>query len=530
MVDVRRSLAQRMRNPRFRIEDSGLYWIVAKRKDEQGKNVNPFEPFRPFPHQQLLNKKIFDEGARRILVPKARRMGFSTDINMCQFDSCLNNQDFHSRIVDMSEDDAKDKLVNRVTRAWDRLNENVETGLVLNSRSGKELAWSNGSRFTASISGRGGDAAQFLHVSELGPIDYKDPKRSSEIINGAFPAADGGIIVVESTAKGPQGNFKRLCDNAQEIPTEERTPDDWDVLFFGWWMDPRHVMHGSWKRITKEVHEYCDWVQKELDITISLPQRLWYQVTSDTVDEMKYEYPSLLQECWEAPVEGAIYADDINKARNAGRVSKYPYIKRVPVFTIWDLGGPRNTRCIMFQISGGEIRIIDAIAGGYDEVANINGPRDPSDWVEALYSRPWSYAKHILPHDGAITQYAGKTFQAELQAAGLTNVVPMERRQKNDHWQRINPTWTNFERFVFNTESPGVEVLLNHLSCYHTEKESDGISVKEVPKHDWSSHYAEAFSSIIEAEDRGYVSRHASFGLGQMAKRKPRIKKYNPYG
>lgn len=521
-----------MRDPRFRIEEADLYWIVSKTKDERGRNLSKFEPFKPFPHQKLLNQKIFGEGARRILVPKARRMGFSTDINITQLDLCLNNPDFHSRIVDMSEDDAKDKLVNRVTRAWHRLNESIETGInLVGSGSSKELSWTNGSRFTASISGRGGDAAQFLHVSELGPIDYKDPKRADEIIDGAFPAADGGIIVVESTAKGPTGHFKRLCDNAMAVQRDERTQDDWEVLFFAWWMDPRHTMEGRESRISKETHEYCEWVEAQQSINLNWKQRLWYHVTAETVGTMKYEYPSIITECWEAPIEGAIYAEDINKARSTERVGKFPYERRYPVYTIWDLGGPRNTRCIFFQLIQGEIRIIDAIAGGHDTTTGVDGPREPQDWADALRGRGYSYAKHILPHDGNTLHYAGKTFKDELMGAGIANVEFMERQTRNDPWARINPTWGIFDRFTFNTVNFGVETLLNHLSCYHTKTESDGQTVKEIPHHDWSSHYAEAFSAIVEAEERNFCSRHAgSANNSGRPKRKPQIRKYNPYG
>ena len=461
-------------------------------------------------------------------------MGFSTDINVCQLDGCLNNTDFHSRIVDMSEDDAKDKLVNRVQRSFRRLDEVLDTGLKVVSESGKEISWSNGSRFTASISGRGGDAAHFLHVSELGPIDYKDPKRANEIIDGAFPAADGGIIVVESTAKGPAGHFKRLCDNANAVPDEQRTVDDWEVLFFPWYEDPRHTRpNGHDSRVNKENTLYLNEAEKRLGIKFTVGQRVWYQMTSETVHEMRYEYPTFLEECWEAPIEGAIYADDINRSRAAKRVGRFPYVPRSPVFSIWDLGGPRNMRCILFQLLFGEIRIIDAVAGGFDPETRFEGPRIAQDWADWLSSRNYSYGAHILPHDGDIKQYGGHPFQKELALAGVQGSRCMERKEANNDWARINPTWANFDRFTFNTEAEGVDILIKHLSCYHTRKESDGVTTKERPHHDWSSHHAEAFSSIIEAEDRGFCKR--GMGTGQQGRsnrrnKKPGMAKYNPYG
>lgn len=500
----RDQLSESLKDPRFRLEKSGLYWIVTKKQDIRGRRKSDFEPFKPFDHQILLNKHLYDKGITRLLVPKARRMGFSTMINLAQLDSCLNNLDFHSRIVDMSEDDAKDKLVNRATKAWNQINDTIETGIETITHSGKELSWTNGSRFTASISGRGGDAAQFLHVSELGPIDFRDPARADEIVDGAFPAADGGIIVVESTAKGPQGHFKRLVDEALEVPKADRTQEDFWVLFFAWFDDPRHAISGNFDRIKPDTKKYLDDVERKAGVKLSPEQRLWYQITKARSKNIRYEYPSLLEECWEQPIEGAIYASKINRAREAGRLGQYRYDARYPVFTIWDLGAPQNTRCIMFQAIAAEIRIINAIAGGYDTNHKVMGPEDPSEWAKALNETGYNFNGHILPHDSKHKNSSGRTFYNDLADAGLKNLRIMAKRD-DAAWQRINSTLGAFDRFVFNTENPNVGVLINHLSCYHTETLSDGVTIKDIPKGDWASHYSDAFGAIMEAEERGFL-------------------------
>ena len=522
-------IAEKFKDPLWRLERSGLYWIVSKDKDEYGRDISKFEPFRPFHHQTRLFKKLYTDGCKRLLIPKARRMGFSTAINLSQFDFCLNEQDWHSRIVDQSESDAKDKLVNRVTKAWDYLDSKVQTGLTTLAKSGEEIKWSNGSRFTASISGRGSEAAHFLHVSELGPIDFKDAKRADEIIDGALPAADAGIQVIESTAKGPVGHFKRLVDQALAVPLEERTQYDWEVMFFAWHDDPRHTMVGKFTRVSHKVNEYLDYVQDKIGHKINEQQRIWYQVTSEKSNNVKYEYPSLLEECWEQPVEGAIYANDINEARGDGRVGKFPHDERLPVYTIWDLGAPDNMRCIFFQQLMGEIRVIDAQMGGYDEMSKIDGPRTPGDWAEVLRERRYGYASHIMPHDGNIKQYGGTTFKTDLEKAGIRDIKIMEKRGK-DPWQRIRSTRGAIKRFVFNTQSPGVDILLKHLSAYHTKTEHDGITIQELPHHNWASHYADAFSSIVEAIDRAFTGGNSGYG-GNRKKRqnKPRLKAYSSY-
>jgi hypothetical protein len=520
-------IEKKFADPLFRVEESGWYHIVTK-EVINGKHVARWRKFEPFEHQRLLNRRVIRDGWRRILVPKARRMGFSTDINMLQFDACLNNPNYHSKIVDQSQADATDKLVNRIQRAWQHMDDNYDMrGLKCVGKNQSEIKWSNGSMFTADTSGRGGSAVQFLHVSELGPIDFEDPKRADEIIDGAFPAADGGIIVVESTAKGPVGHFKRLCDAAMEINEEERTEEDFRVMFFAWHDDPRHSMEGRFSRVSQKTHDYCDYVQNEIGRDITDAQRLWYHVTSERVGNVKYEYPSLLSECWEQPVDGAIYADLVNKAREDGRVGKFPYERMLPVYTIWDLGGPDNTRCVFFQLIHGEIRIIDAQMGGYHDTWNIDGPKTPADWVELLSEKPYLYAKHILPHDGNIRQYSGNSFQGDLQKAGLRDVVRLQVR-KNAENDRISETSMSFDRFVWNIESENVQIMMKHVEVYHRKRETDGISVKEKPHHDYSSHYCDAFGSIIEATQKGLCSGVGAGGT-RKRRRKPQIKAYSAY-
>jgi len=524
---MKQSIIDRIKDPRWRIEQANIYHIQTKER-VNNRDVSQWKPFRPFGHQKRLNQKIITEGCRRVLVPKARRTGISTGINMIQLDACLNIPNFHSKIVDQTQSDATDKLVNRVQKAWEYMEDTYgDMGLVRSSTWNQSaLKWSNGAMFTADTSGRGGSAVNFLHVSELGPIDFDDPKRADEIIDGAFPAADGGIIVVESTAKGPLGHFKRLCDNANSIPESDRTPDDWVVLFFAWHDDPRHSREGKYSRISSKTHEYLDHVQDEIGKKLTNQQRLWYHVMSETSSKVHYEYPSLLEECWEQPIEGAIYANLINKARGDGRMGKYLHEGMLPVYTLWDLGGPANTRCVFFQLINGEIRIVDAQMGGINKFGEhvMQGPETPADWMSLLSSKPYNYGAHILPHDGNIKQYHGQSFQTDLQKAGVQNVQRLQRR-KGAVYERINETSSEFHRFVFNTDCENVEVMIKHLEVYHVKKATDGVTVKELPHADFSAHYADCVSGIVEAINAGKCNSDFR-GQGRRRGRKIKMKAY----
>lgn len=517
------------RSPVRRLEESGIYHIVTKEFQEDGRPFNRWAPFVPLHHQKRVIRTVHNEKCLRLLIPKARQMGCSTVINLDQLDHCYFKQNFHARIIDQTAEDASEKLVNRVQRAAKWIEENLDYGLKIKDSNRSEINWTNDSRFTAGARARGIEAVHYLHVSELGPIDWEDPKRAQEIVEGAFEAASGGIIVVESTAKGPQGQFKRLCDEALEIPQEDRTPLDWQVLFFAWHDDPRYTLKGKYSRVSKKVNDYLDYVEDRLGRKLTEGQRLWYQVKSRTVPNMRYEYPSLLHECWEQPVDGAIYAQDISEAREEGRIGKFPHARDLPVMTIWDLGAPENTRCIFFQMIQEEIRIIDAVMGGYDESSRMDGPRSPSDWAGLLREKgmQYSYSTHIMPHDANIKQYTGTSFETDLRKFGIGNITRMQRRLDAEN-QRINETRMAFNRFVFNSENEAVDTLIKHLSVYHRRKEHDGVTVKEKPHHDFASHFADCFGSIIEATNKGLTSNNGNV-YSQRSRHRPKMRAWTAY-
>ncbi len=188
-------------------------------------------------------------------------------------------------------------------------------------------------------------------------------------------------------------------------------------------------------------------------------------------------------------------------------------------------------RVIFFQLLHVEIRIIDDLMGGFDLDSGLDGPVEPADWADAIRKRPYSYSAHILPHDGDIKQYTGRTFKDDLAKAGIANCKTLFRGDagRKNPWTRIQKTWGAFNRFIFNTDNEGVKVLMKHLSSYHTKTENDGITVQEKPNHDWSSHYADALGSIIDAIDGGYCAGFSGIGQKPKRTRKPVMQKYSAF-
>ena len=67
----------------------------------------------------------------------------------------------------------------------------------------------------------------------------------------------------------------------------------------------------------------------------------------------------MLEECFQTPVEGAIYAEIIDRLRAQGAIQRAGVDNSALVHTAWDLGSPLNTVTWFFQIVGAEIRVID---------------------------------------------------------------------------------------------------------------------------------------------------------------------------
>jgi hypothetical protein len=67
----------------------------------------------------------------------------------------------------------------------------------------------------------------------------------------------------------------------------------------------------------------------------------------------------MLEECFQTPIEGAIYAETIDRLRAEGAIRPAVVDTSSLVHTAWDLGSPINTVTWYFQLVGAEIRVID---------------------------------------------------------------------------------------------------------------------------------------------------------------------------
>jgi hypothetical protein len=300
-------------------------------------------------------------------------------------------------------------------------------------------------------------------------------------------AAEGGIRVIETTWKGGEGgDVWPYIEMALSVPDEEKNPEtDWFIRFFPWWVEPTYSATTT-GTVRPTIAKYLDHKEEEIgqqlgrSFTFTAGQRSWYDRREQEFGLfVKREYPTTLDECWEAPVEGAVYADLVAQALAEGRVYKGAYVPGVPVHTLWDLGSPENTVVWYWQEVAGQIRFIDC-----DMKLWLTTP----ERVKHMKAKGYVLGKHYLPHDASAMKTGVLTFRGELVAAGLEGTVVVPRTGDED--LGINRTRMMFPHFVFDLEKCALG--LKSVKAYHYHKE------RHKAVHDWSSHACLAAGTMVE--------------------------------
>lgn len=89
-------------------------------------------------------------------------------------------------------------------------------------------------------------------------------------------------------------------------------------------------------------------------------------------------------------VEGAIYADELQKAQDEGRIGEVKYDPTKPVNTYWDIGQANYMSIWFEQKVGLERHLIDFVQDNLKKVPY---------YVDILQNKGYTYGTHVLPHD-----------------------------------------------------------------------------------------------------------------------------------
>lgn len=203
-----------------------------------------------------------------------------------------------------------------------------------------------------------------------------------------------------------------------------------------------------------------------------------------------------------AATKGAIWGKEMSAVVEQGRVHKSVYEPTLPVDTDWDLGiadhmtiwGTQTTRV-------GEIRVVFAYANQGEGL-----PHYINYLADLRATRGYVWGKHYAPHDIQVRELStGKSRRDTAATLGLKfEVCPQTSLEDG-----INAVRLLLPRCYFAEAE--TELGREALAQYSWNVNKTTGDFTSEPKHNWASHFADAF--------RGLACRHRVIVKPPMAKR-----------
>jgi len=201
-------------------------------------------------------------------------------------------------------------------------------------------------------------------------------------------------------------------------------------------------------------------------------------------------------ECsFEAAIQGAYYGTEMKRVTEDGRIGRVPYDRALGVVTAWDLGVGDSTAIWFAQYAGPEIRIID-----YYESSGVG----LDHYARVLQEKEYVYDQHILPHDVQVKELGtGKSRLETLDALGIRPVTIAPKLMVDDGIQAVR---SMLDKCWFDSErcDRGIEALRQ----YQRDFDEKGKTWRGRPKHDWTSHGADAMRYLAT----GYRPMQTNWG------------------
>lgn len=203
-----------------------------------------------------------------------------------------------------------------------------------------------------------------------------------------------------------------------------------------------------------------------------------------TEDEYAQEY-----ECsFEASVKGAVFAKEMLRVRQEGRITAVPYDPTLPVDTNWDLGY-RDATAIWFSQStyGGAVRLIDYYQNTGEGIDH---------YLQYVQGKPYTYGEHWFPHDVEQHELGTGRRLIDLVRMKLRNVNVATRLEFSDSLHALRMF---LPRCYF--DDARCERGLDALTSYRWHYNAELKEFTNKPEHDWASHGADALRTLAVRYD-----------------------------
>ena len=297
----------------------------------------------------------------------------TTLVCLMWLDYALFNRNVRCGIVAQDDASATAFFRDKVKFAYDNLDPELKKMFPLRSSNTNELLFAhagvNGEQEDSGIRVATSFASATLHrllISEYAKICAKFPERANEVVIGTMPTVpENGVIIIESTGEGAEGDYYDRVKKAEKLDQEGRTLNakDFRLHFYPWFIDSQYEMEPAGVLITPELLRYFADVEKEMGVTLTPRKRAWYAATLEGTfsgnqeEKMFSQYPSTAAEPFFVSTEGNYLRKEMAIARKQGRVCRIPVMDS-PVNVFADLGNSDGCALWYHQPIGMEDRFI----------------------------------------------------------------------------------------------------------------------------------------------------------------------------
>lgn len=288
-------------NKIWRLEN--CYYITTKDGTKKLFKLNPA--------QLDFAEKYLMQGYKRLIILKARQLGFTTLIALWFLDEVIWNPNTEALQIAHTLKDAGELFNRKISYAMKNLYSCMRNVLDLSQSSAKKLQFEyqdedgnqvGTSAISVSNSGRSG-TFHLLHISELGKLSKLYQGRAEEVVTGTIPSVPtGGTILIESTAEGQSGLFYEMYSKALERKkeiTSQLSNIEFYPVFYNWTWDIEEIERSnSFGTIKVSQMKECeiDWAEYQIDNNLTDKQISFYYTkyiaANEDIDKLHQEYPT----------------------------------------------------------------------------------------------------------------------------------------------------------------------------------------------------------------------------------------------
>lgn len=271
--------------------------------------------------RQAIKRQMLERGYVRLVILKARQIGFSTDIAGYFFQKTMTTPHTKTEVMAHKEDAARE-LFEKFEFYYGNMNPTLQRVRPLGDDSAKSKTFKGiNSKYSVSTAGsrETGRAVMRhnLHLSEV--AFYPDSEKIfAGMVNTVPTRGRDTAIIIESTANGMTGNGKYFYNLVQQALLKR---SEYELLFVPWFIMPEYQItpDDDFKRTEEEEELATAYSLNDSQLMFRRVKIAEKSTPEEGLYKFKQEYPSNIEEAFQSSANPLIPHHYVHKAMNTIR-------------------------------------------------------------------------------------------------------------------------------------------------------------------------------------------------------------------